>query len=180
MTKALWQTERNMSVKSFTHQTVYFCIGLSIIFFQILPLQTTPQTWSGPNVLLVFFAAIVTKRPEFASSFLIALIFLIEDFFLMRPPGLMSSLTVLGFYFLKRKIQNQEENSLLFNWGNVATCLTLILLLFYFISVMLFIASAGFRLTLMEIIVTLTLYPIFSVLIGSFYKLNPADAEKII
>ena len=52
-----------MNVKSFIHQILYFCIGLFIIFFQILPLQTTPQSWSGPNVLLVFFAAIVIKRP---------------------------------------------------------------------------------------------------------------------
>ncbi len=109
-----------MNIKSFAHQVVYFCIGLLIIFFQILPLQTTPQNWSGPNVLLVFFAAIVTKRPEYTSSFLIALIFLIEDFFLMRPPGLMSALIVISFHFLKRKIQNQEENSLIFVWVNVA------------------------------------------------------------
>ena len=168
-----------MNVKSFAHQVVYFCIGLLIIFFQILPLQTTPQAWSGPNVLLVFFAAIVTKRPEFTSSFLVASIFLIEDFFLMRPPGLMSSLTVLGFYFLKRKFQYQEGNSLLSGWGSVTTCLTIILLLYYFISILLFIPSAGFRLTLIELIVTLALYPVFSVLIGSFYKFDPADAKKI-
>ena len=169
-----------MNVKSFAHQVVYFCIGLLIIFFQILPLQTTPQTWSGPNILLVFFAAIVTKRPEFTSSFLIASIFLIEDFFLMRPPGLMSSLTVLGFYFLKRKFQYQEVNSLIFGWGSVTACLTIILLLYYFISVLLFIPSAGFRLTLMELLVTLALYPVFSVLINSFDKLDSADGEKII
>ena len=167
-----------MNVKSFIHQILYFCIGLLIIFFQILPLQTTPQSWSGPNVLLVFFAAIVTKRPEFTSSFLIAFIFLIEDFFLMRPPGLMSSLTVLGFYFLKRKFQHQEESPLMFGWGSVATCLTLILLLFYFISVLLFIPSAGLRLTLMEIIVTLALYPIFSMLVGSFNNLEGAETER--
>ena len=168
-----------MNVKSFTHQIVYFCIGLLIIFFQILPLQTTPQAWSGPNVLLVFFAAIVTKRPEFTSSFLVASIFLIEDFFLMRPPGLMSSLTVLGFYFLKRKFHYQEGNSLIFGWGSVTACLTIILLLYYFISVLLFIPSAGLRLTLIELIVTLALYPVFSVLISSFDKLGSADAEKI-
>ena len=169
-----------MNVKSFTHQIIYFCIGLLIIFFQILPLQTTPQTWSGPNVLLVFFATIVTKRPEFTSSFLVASIFLIEDFFLMRPPGLMSSLTVLGFYFLKRKFQYKESNSLIFGWGSVTTCLTIILLLYYFISVLLFIPSAGLRLTLMELLATLALYPVFSVLIKSFDKLDSADAEKII
>ena len=169
-----------MNVKSFAHQVVYFCIGLLIIFFQILPLQTTPQTWSGPNILLVFFAAIVTKKPEFTSSFLVASIFLIEDFFLMRPPGLMSSLTVLGFYFLKRKFQNQEGNSLIFGWGSVTACLTIILLLYYFISILLFIPSAGFRLTLMELIVTLALYPVFSVLIGSFDKFDSADTENII
>ncbi len=169
-----------MSVKNFAYQVVYFCIGLLIIFFQILPLQTTPQAWSGPNVLLVFFAAIVTKRPEFTSSFLVASIFLIEDFFLMRPPGLMSSLTVLGFYFLKRKFQHQEGNSLLSRWGGVTTCLTIILLLYYFISILLFIPSAGFRLTLMELIVTLALYPVFSVLIGSFDKFDSADTENVI
>ena len=169
-----------MNVKSFAHQVVYFCIGLLIIFFQILPLQTTPQAWSGPNVLLVFFAAIVTKRPEFTSSFLVGSIFLIEDFFLMRPPGLMSSLTVLGFYFLKRKFQYKESNSLLFGWGSVTACLTIILLLYYFISILLFIPSAGFRLTLMELIVTLALYPVFSVLIGSFDKFDSADTENII
>ena len=169
-----------MNVKSFAHQVVYFCIGLLIIFFQILPLQTTPQTWSGPNVLLVFFASIVTKRPEFTSSFLVASIFLIEDFFLMRPPGLMSSLTVLGFYFLKRKLQNQEGNSLIFGWGSVATCLTIILLLYYIISILLFIPTTGFRLTLMELILTLALYPVFFVLIGSFDKFGPAGTRKII
>ena len=169
-----------MNIKSFTHQIVYFCIGLLIIFFQILPLQTTPQTWSGPNVLLVFFAAIVSTRPEFTSSFLVASIFLIEDFFLMRPPGLMSALTVLGFYFLTRKFQNQEGNSFIFGWGSVTTCLTIILLLYYLISVLLFIPSAGFKLTLMELLTTLALYPIFSVLIRSFVKLNLTEAEKII
>ena len=131
-----------MNLKSFVHQIGYFCIGLLIIFFQILPLQTIPQTWSGPNVLLVFFAAIVTKKPEFISSILIAIIFLIEDFFLMRPPGLMSSLAVVGFYFLKRKFQNQEVSSLMSDLGSVATCLTLIIILSYFISVLLFIPSA--------------------------------------
>ena len=97
----------------------------------------------------------------------------------MRPPGLMSSLTVLGFYFLKRKFHYQEGNSLIFGWGSVTTCLTIILLLYYFISVLLFIPSAGLRLTLIELIVTLALYPVFSVLIGSFDKLGSADAEKI-
>ena len=169
-----------MNIKSFAHQFVYFCIGLLIIFFQILPLQTIPQTWSGPNVLLVFFAAIVSTRPEFTSSFLVASIFLIEDFFLMRPPGLMSALTVLGFYFLTRKFQNQEGNSFIFGWGSVTTCLTIILLLYYLISVLLFIPSAGFKLTLMELLMTLALYPIFSVLIRSFVKLNLTEAEKII
>ena len=169
-----------MNIRSFAHQVIYFCIGLLIIFFQILPLQTIPQTWSGPNVLLVFFAAIVSKRPEVTSSFLIASIFLIEDFFLMRPPGLMSALTVLGFYFLKRKFQNQEVNSFIFSWGSVAACLTIILLLYYFISVLLFIPSAGFKLTLMELLMTLALYPVFSALIGSFDKLNLKKAETII
>ena len=167
-----------MSVKSFAHQVVYFCIGLLIIFFQILPLQTTPQNWSGPNVLLVFFATIVTKRPEYTSSFLIALIFLIEDFFLMRPPGLMPALIVISFYFLKRKIQNQEENSLISIWINAATCLTLILLIYYMISVLLFLPSADFNLTLMEILASLALYPIFSILIGSFDTFNPLNPEK--
>ena len=169
-----------MNIKSFAYQVVYFCIGLFIVFFQILPLQTIPQTWSGPNVLLVFFAVIVSNRPEFTASCLIASIFLIEDFFLMRPPGLMSSLTVLGFYFLKRKFQNQEVNSFISCWGSVTTCLTIILLLYYFISVLLFIPSAGFKLTLMELIVTLALYPIFSALIGSLDKLNLTEAEKTI
>ncbi len=169
-----------MNIKSFFHQFIYFCIGLLIIFFQILPLQTTPQTWSGPNILLVFFAAIVSKRPEFISSFLIASVFLIEDFFLMRPPGLMSALTVLGFYFLRRKFQNQEVNSFIFGWGSVASWLTIILLVYYFISVLLFIPSAGFKLTLMELLMTLALYPIFSILIGSFDKLNLTKTEKII
>ena len=169
-----------MNVKSFIHQILYFCIGLLIIFFQILPLQTTPQSWSGPNILLVFFAALVIKRPEFTSSLLIAVVFLIEDFFLMRPPGLMSSLTVLGLYILKRKFQNQEDTSLVFVWGNVAICLTLILLICYFVLKLLFIPSAGLRLTIMEITVTLAIYPIFSILVGSFDNLEATETEKII
>ena len=98
----------------------------------------------------------------------------------MRPPGLMSSLTVLGLYFLKRKFQNQEETSLIFVWGNVAICLTLVLLICYFVSKLLFIPSAGLRLTIMEITVTLAIYPIFSILVGSFDNLEATETEKII
>ena len=43
---------------------------------------------------------------------------------------------------------------------------------------MLFLPSAGFSLTLMEIIVSLALYPVFSTLIGSFDTFNPLDPEK--
>jgi len=167
-----------MSAKSIFHQILYFCVGLLIIFFQILPLQTTPQSWSGPNILLVFFAALVIKKPEFTSSFLIAIIFLIEDFFLMRPPGLMSSLTVLGLFILKRRFENQEESSVVVIWSNVAICLTSVLLFCYFISVLLFIPSTGFRLILMEITATLAIYPIFSILIGSFDYLDTANNER--
>ena len=98
-----------MNVKSFAFQTVYFCIGLLIIFFQILPLQTTPQTWSGPNVLLVFFAAIVTKRPEFTSSFLIAFIFLIEDFFSNAATRFDVILGRAWLLFFKKKISTSRR-----------------------------------------------------------------------
>ena len=67
-------------------------------FFPDFALADNATDVVGTKCLLVFFAAIVTKRPEFSSSFLIAIIFLIEVF-LMRLLGLMSSMTVLGFYF---------------------------------------------------------------------------------
>ena len=62
--------------------------------FLLLPLQTTPRSLAGPDLLLAFAVAWCLRRPEFVPPLALALAFLLADLLLQRPPGLWALLAL--------------------------------------------------------------------------------------
>ena len=50
-----------------------------ILFFHLLPLETTPRRWVGPDFLLGFACAWSLRRPEYVPSLALAGLFLLAD-----------------------------------------------------------------------------------------------------
>ncbi|MFC6585378.1 hypothetical protein [Sulfitobacter aestuariivivens] len=68
-------------------RAAFFVLALVILFFHLLPLETTPRRWAGPDVLLAFACAWCLRRPEYVPSVILALAFLLADLLLQRPPA---------------------------------------------------------------------------------------------
>ena len=90
------------------YRIAFVLIGLALIVLRLLPLQTIPQTWAGPDVMLCLVFAWSVRRPDYIPTFLIALMILLEDFLLQRPPGLHAALVVCASLWLKSKSTSTE------------------------------------------------------------------------
>ena len=87
-------------------------LGLALIVLRLLPLQTIPQTWAGPDVMLCLVLAWSVRRPDYVPTVLIAAVILLEDFLLQRPPGLHAALIVGASFWLKTKVHTAEEQTM--------------------------------------------------------------------
>ena len=144
MTKALWLTEHKYECKKFCPSSSIFLYWFVDHFFPNFTFtdDSTGLVWS--KYTFSIFRCYRNQKARIHIEFSRRQHFFDRRLFSYETTRLdVISLTVLGFYFLKRKFQYQEGNSLLFGWGSVTACLTIILLLYYFISILLFITSYG-------------------------------------
>jgi len=92
---------------TWVYRISFVFLGLALIVLQLLPLQTIPQTWAGPDVMMCLVFAWSVRRPDYVPTLLIAAVILLEDFLIQRPPGLHAAL-IVGTSFLV-KIQGKHS-----------------------------------------------------------------------
>jgi len=106
----------------------FILLTLIIIFFHLLPLETTPRRWAGPDVLLCFACAWSLRRPEYVPALSLAAVFLLTDFLLQRPPGLLALLALIGCENLKSRARSLRDANFAAEWitvGVIIICITL-------------------------------------------------------
>jgi rod shape-determining protein MreD len=105
----------------------FILLTLIVIFFHLLPLETTPRRWAGPDLLLCFACAWSLRRPEYVPALSLALAFLLTDFLLQRPPGLLALLALIGCENLKSRGRSLRDANFAAEWitvGVIIICIT--------------------------------------------------------
>lgn len=141
-------------------RSTFVLLALTILFFNLLPLQTTPRTWAGPDLLLGFAFAWVLRRPDYVPPLLLAGIFLLSDLLLQRPPGLWSLLALLGCENLKGRIRNLRDSTFAAEWLAVAVVTTMVLMGNRLILAIVMVPVPSLTLSLSELGATLLSYPL--------------------
>ena len=137
-----------------------FCLlTLLILLFQLMPLETTPRSWAGPDVLLAFAAAWCLRRPDYVPSLALALLFLLADLLLQRPPGLWALLALIGCENLKSRRRSLRDAGFVAEWITVAVILIAIALLNRLILAIALVDVPALTLTLSELVTTVLIYP---------------------
>jgi rod shape-determining protein MreD len=131
-----------------------------VLFFHLLPLETTPSRWVGPDMILAFACAWSLRRPEFVPGFLLAGLFLLADLLLFRPPGLWAALALLGCEHLKTRARSLRDGGFANEW--LAVCLLLAFVTFGYRLVLMvtFVEVPGIGLSIFELIMTMLFYPL--------------------
>lgn len=149
------------STQLWVMRAAFFGLALVILFTNLLPIKTSaPQAWAGVDLLMAFAMAWSVRRPEYLPVFMMAVIFLLADLLLQRPPGLWAVLMLLACERLK------SQSLTLRDAGFPTECLTVgamivgIYLGNRVILAILLIDLPPLGLYLLQMIVTLAVYPL--------------------
>ena len=130
-----------------------------ILFFQLLPLSTTPSRWAGPDLLLAFACAWAVRRPEYVPAFALAGLFLLADLLLQRPPGLWALLALLGCENLKSRARAVRDGTFVGEWLTVCLMLTGISIAYRLALMITLLDPPPFALSFSQLLMTLLCYP---------------------
>lgn len=161
---------------------VFVSVALAILFFQLLPLDARPSKWAGPDILLAMTFAWTLRRPDFAPALLVALVMLLADLLLQRPPGLLAALTVAASAFLRNRLAGQGETGLMGEWVAVSVVLIGLSMLYRLALIATAVDRAPFSLVASQVVLTILCYPLVvlaSQILLRVRRLTPTDAEAL-
>jgi rod shape-determining protein MreD len=165
-----------------TMRAAFFLLCLVIMFFHLLPLETTPRAWAPPDLLVALCFAWALRRPDYVPTLMVAGIILLADLVFQRPPGLWAALVVLAVEWLKSRERRQRDNTFVLEWITVAGCLFAITLIYRLVLLVLILSPGAMFLTLMQYFMTLATYPIvvlLSHLIFGVRRSTPGEVDRL-
>ncbi len=152
------------SPRNWTGRATFLAIALAILFVQLLPLQTLPPDWTGPDLLLAMTVVWVSRRPDHVPLVLVAGLFFLIDLLLQRPPGLMAALVLILTEFLRARTAGFRSLAFGLEWGTVAIGILAITLANRFAMMIVMLPQAPLGLTLIQMVLTILAYPVVAAL----------------
>lgn len=153
-----------------------------ILFFHLLPLDTAPQRWAGPDLVLGFACAWVLRRPEYVPVWLLAAIFLLCDLLLQRPPGLFALLSLIGSENLRSRGRSLRDASFPVEWITVSIVIVAIIAANRIVMALVLVPVPGLSLSLFELGMTLLFYPLIVLVTHALMgvrKAGPGDLDTM-
>ena len=163
-------------------RSFYMLLCLIVVFMHLLPVNTTPNGWAGPDLVLALTLTWVLRRPEFVPPILVALVFLLTDLLFQRPPGLWAALVLLGSETLRARAPGLRELTFLVEWLTVTITLVTMTLVYRIVLTLLLVDQAPFGLSVIQLLMTLLAYPIvvwLSHVLFGVRKLAPGDLDAM-
>ncbi|XDA98426.1 rod shape-determining protein MreD [Sulfitobacter sp. LCG007] len=134
-------------------------LAVAILFFLLLPLDTSPHSWAGPDLLLGFACAWVVRRPEYVPPLALATVFLLADFLLQRPPGLWAALALIGCERLRPRFRGQRDTGFASEWFAVCVVIAFVTLAYRTALAVTFTERPAPGLQLFAMVMTILCYP---------------------
>lgn len=163
-------------------RSLFALVIMTILFFQLLPLDTVPRNWAGPDLILLFACVWSLRRSEYVPIWSLALILLLADMVLQRPPGLWAAIALLGCENLKSRARGLRDGGFASEWLTVCITLFGIALAYRFALMITMIEPPSLALTFFELVITMLCYPLvvaISHAVLGVRKAAPGDLDSI-
>lgn len=134
--------------------------ALLTMYWQLLPLQTTPRGWAGPDVLVLLCVSWVLRRPEYAPAILIAGLVLLADLVFLRAPGLFAMVVLLVCENLRKRSEKMRDMPFSVEWLTAAAALATITIIHRVLASAFVVDQAPLGLALMQLIANVVAYPL--------------------
>lgn len=140
-------------------RVTYAALVLAILFVQLLPMQTVPQTIPAPDVILVLTLTWAARRPDMVPAILIAAACLLADVLLMRPPGLWAGLVLLTTELLRVRSATLRRLPFMLEWLTAALAIVAITLGYRAVIALFMQPQTPLLPTLFQMVLSILAYP---------------------
>ncbi|WP_375689360.1 rod shape-determining protein MreD [Pseudooceanicola sp. LIPI14-2-Ac024] len=163
---------RTPRTKLWLMRAVFVLLGLAVILFSLMPLETTPRRWTGPDLLLVLACVWTLRRPDYAPALAIGLLMLLADLMFQRPPGLMAALVVLACEWLKGQARTMRDLPFLAEWAAAAGAMTAVIIGYRVILAIFLAPLPPLTLSLIQLVASILAYPLVVLFCIAFFGLK--------
>lgn len=155
-------------------------ICIAVMFWQLMPLETLPRRWAGPDLLLVLCLLWVQRRPDYAPALLVASIMLLADFIYQRPPGLYAAIILIVSENLRRRARMSRDMSITAEWLTAAGAMAVIVLANRFFMALFVLDQGSLALTFSQLLMSVLVYPVAAaamVVLFGLRHISPSERE---
>lgn len=142
-----------------TMRAGFALLVVTILFFHLLPLQTSTGGLIWPDLVLCFALAWSVRRPEYVPTVLLAGMFLLSDLLLQRPPGLWALLALLACEQIKGQSRGLRDATFAAEMVSVAVWIVGITVAYRVILGVLLVDAPALGPLLIQVIATVLAYP---------------------
>lgn len=142
--------------------TIVALVSGLVMFLQLLPIQLLPRSFYGPNLLLVFYAALVLRAPQLLPIWLAAILLFLGDVFFLRPLGLWALCVLVFLEALRSSSEQFRDRVFLAEWGSVALGMIAVFVCYYTILTISAVPFVEGFVKFWSLALTVLLYPLFS------------------
>ncbi|WP_323037999.1 rod shape-determining protein MreD [Pararhodobacter sp.] len=152
--------------------------GLTILI-RMLPLSIPEGSLPRPDFLLTLTLAWVLRRPAHLPAIAIVAVFLIEDLFLFRPPGLWALMVLAGTEFLRRRQSVVREMHIFLEWALVSAVIVAMFVGNRLGLVIVMSPRPPLDLSLIQLVFTLASYPLVVWGLQSLLRVRKAATGEV-
>ncbi len=154
-----------LSSRIWIMQTIYVSLSLAIIYGRLLPLENHVVPWAAPDLLVIMTFAWALRRPDFVPAISVAIVMVMADLLLLRPPGLMAALVLIATVALQRRQRDIREMGFALEWLTVAIALGVVLVAERLMLSIFMVPQVSLGQSVIQSLVTALYYPL--VVLGS-------------
>lgn len=165
-----------------TGLALYVLMACILLFLRLLPINPGAIAWPGPNLLLALTLAWVLRRPDQVPASVIALVTLVEDLVLLRPPGLWAAVMLLGSEAARNREARWRELGFVLEWLRVAMLMGAMLLANRIVSVVFLLPVPPLGMMMLQLIATVAAYPavvLFGRLGLGLRRMSVVEADRL-
>lgn len=155
-------------------RALFASIVLTVLLFCLLPLNTVPRFWAGPDLIMGFAFAWVLRRPEYVPLPIVAGLLFLADLVLGRPPGLYAALTLIAFENLRARAPRLRDMPFTIEWLSVSAVIVAVMLGYRLLLGLFLVPEASPGLWLIRLLATLASYPLIVALTRFGFGLRKA------
>jgi rod shape-determining protein MreD len=109
--------------------------------------------------MLCIVFAWTMRRPDFLPVILIAVVVLLEDLILLRPPGLWTALVIIAAEFVRSRVILTRELNFWVEWLLVSGLMLAMLLIYRLVFALVLLPQTGFGFAIVQVIGSIICYP---------------------